>query len=149
MTKALLWAAALTAGIIAGSALAADPASTLSAASQTLLERFKQADTNGDANVTKAEWEALLKTRFALFDTSHDGKLSADEIGAMLGSMSSTMTPGDYLKQSDKDGDGAVSQQEYVERLMERFDFWDQDKDGILTKAEQDAEIARMEALPR
>lgn len=149
-----IWiAAAAAAGVIAP-ALAhhedGGKAAKLSPSSQMLVDRFKLADTNHDGNVGRSEWEAHMKARFAGYDKNHDGRLDAAEVAGLVASMGQTadMTPGQFIKSVDKDGDGQVSEAEYVGRGMGRFDAWDTSKDGVLSKAEQDAEIARMEAMP-
>lgn len=151
MTTKFVCAAAVIAGLFGTAAIAADAAKpALSPSSQMLVDRLKQADTNHDGNVTKAEWEILVKARFASFDANKDGKLSPDEVAAMLASTPGmTMSAADVLKAYDKDGDGAVSQQEYVDRNMGRFDAWDTNHDGTVSADEQKAEIDRMEAMPK
>jgi Ca2+-binding EF-hand superfamily protein len=51
----------------------------------TLLERLKEADTNGDGLIDRAEAEAKLPRvakRFDTLDTNRDGTLSPDELRA-------------------------------------------------------------------
>jgi hypothetical protein len=54
--------------------------------------------------------------------------------------------PADVVKQWDKDGDGAVSKEEWVAagRPAERFDAVDADKNGKITVAELEAAFAAM-----
>lgn len=54
--------------------------------------------------------------------------------------------PADIVKQWDKDGDGAVSKDEWVAagRPAERFDAVDANKDGKVTAAELEAAMAAM-----
>ena len=131
-------------------ASAADMPAKMSPSSQMLVDLWKTADTNHDGKVARAEWEAALKARFASFDKNHDGKLSSDEVTNMLAASGapSSMTTADYIKRVDTDGDGMISEKEYVDRLMARFDAWDLNHDGVLTADEQSAEINRMEASP-
>lgn len=53
---------------------------------------------------------------------------------------------GDIIKAWDKDGDGAVSKDEWVAagRPAERFDMVDANHDGKVTAAELEAAMARM-----
>lgn len=149
-----MWIAAAAAAMMSAPAFAhqEDEAKgkSLSPQSQMLIDRFKLADTNRDGNVSRTEWEAHMKARFAGYDKNHDGKLDTAEVAGLVASMGQTadMTSDQFIKSVDKDGDGQVSEAEYVGRGMGRFDAWDTNKDGTLTKAEQDAEIARMEAMP-
>jgi Ca2+-binding EF-hand superfamily protein len=144
-------AAAVLAGFWGTAALAADAPKPLSPASQTLSDRMKTADTDHDGNVTKAEWQAFLKARFASFDKNNDGKLDAGEVTAMMATQPNpnNMTAADYIKPADKDGDGMISWQEYLDRSMGRFDAWDLNHDGTVSADELKAEITRMEATPR
>jgi len=54
--------------------------------------------------------------------------------------------PADLIKAWDKDGDGAVSKDEWVAagRPAERFDVVDADKDGKVTAAELEKAMAAM-----
>jgi len=56
--------------------------------------------------------------------------------------------PADIIKNWDKDGDGAVSKEEWVAagRPAERFDAVDANKDGKITAAELEAAMAAMRA---
>jgi Ca2+-binding EF-hand superfamily protein len=54
--------------------------------------------------------------------------------------------PADLIKQWDKDGDGAVSKEEWTAagRQADRFDLIDANKDGKITAAELEAAMAAM-----
>jgi Ca2+-binding EF-hand superfamily protein len=54
--------------------------------------------------------------------------------------------PADLIKSWDKDGDGAVSKEEWTAagRPAERFDAVDANKDGKITAAELEAAMAAM-----
>ena len=54
--------------------------------------------------------------------------------------------PADIIKNWDKDGDGAVSKEEWTTagRPAERFDAVDANKDGKITAAELEAAMAAM-----
>jgi len=54
--------------------------------------------------------------------------------------------PADIIKNWDKDGDGAVSKEEWIAagRPAERFDAVDANKDGKITAAELEAAMAAM-----
>jgi Ni/Co efflux regulator RcnB len=56
--------------------------------------------------------------------------------------------PADIIKGWDKDGDGAVSKDEWIAagRPAERFDAVDANKDGKITAAELEAAMAAMRA---
>jgi EF hand domain-containing protein len=66
---------------------------------------------------------------------------------ASAGAASAQMpAPGDLIKAWDRDGDGAVSKEEWTAagRPAERFDVVDKDKDGKITAAELEAAMAAM-----
>jgi hypothetical protein len=56
--------------------------------------------------------------------------------------------PADLVKQWDKDGDGAISKEEWTAagRPAERFDAVDANKDGKVSAAELEAAMAAMKA---
>jgi len=66
---------------------------------------------------------------------------------ASAGAASAQMpAPADLIKAWDKDGDGAVTKEEWTAagRPAERFDAVDKDKDGKITAAELEAAMAAM-----
>ena len=66
---------------------------------------------------------------------------------AVAGAASAQMpAPADLIKNWDKDGDGAVSKEEWTAagRPAERFDAVDANKDGKITAAELEAAMAAM-----
>lgn len=121
------------------------------AAINALRDRFKAADADSDGDVTRTEWDAHLRSRFAGYDKNADGKLATEEIDGLLaalhGAIGGTDTGAartELLNAYDKDGDKAISQAEYVEGGLARFDAWDLDKNGTIDRAEQDTELKRM-----
>ena len=72
---------------------------------------------------------------------------AAVAIAAAAGAAQAQMpAPADLIKNWDKDGDGAVSKEEWVAagRPAERFDAVDANKDGKITAAELEAAMAAM-----
>ena len=72
---------------------------------------------------------------------------SATALLVIAGAASAQMpAPADMIKTWDKDGDGAVSKDEWVSagRPAERFDIVDANKDGKITAAELEAAMAAM-----
>jgi Ca2+-binding EF-hand superfamily protein len=66
--------------------------------------------------------------------------------GAAAAQQQQMPAPADIIKQWDKDGDGAVSKDEWVAagRPAERFDVVDANKDGKITAEELAAAMAAM-----
>lgn len=72
---------------------------------------------------------------------------SAAALLAIAGAASAQMpAPADMIKNWDKDGDGAVSKDEWVAagRPAERFEIVDANKDGKITTVELEAAMAAM-----
>jgi Ca2+-binding EF-hand superfamily protein len=66
--------------------------------------------------------------------------------GAAAAQQQQMPAPADIIKQWDKDGDGAVSKDEWIAagRPAERFDLVDANKDGKITVEELAAAMAAM-----
>lgn len=107
----------------------------------TFLERLKQADKNGDGQISKDEapaqlWENVLSKR----DANGDGAVSKEEL--MAGGRPGGGGPGgehpnmaDMIMRLDADKDGKVTQAEAGER-WERLGRLDKNGDGAVTKDE-------------
>ena len=67
-------------------------------------------------------------------------------LGAAGAASAQAPAPADIIKNWDKDGDGAVSKDEWVAagRPAERFDAVDANKDGKVTAAELETAMAAM-----
>jgi len=105
---------------------------------------FAEIDTNGDGKITQDELDTMKAKRFAEADANGDGKVTADEIetqmaarmadrmargarmmvafadengdGALTADEMGGGREGAMLMRLDKDGDGAVSQEEFDAR---------------------------------
>ena len=103
------------------------------------LERLKQADTNGDGMISRAEAAALpmIAKHFDEIDANHDGQITADELRAFH-----EKRRAEHFKKIDTNGDGKISKAEAqanAPRLFEHFDQLDANKDGFLTPDELQA----------
>lgn len=106
-----------------------------------------QLDKDKDGSISKAEaaGHPMLSSRFATIDGNKDGKLSRDELQASHKAMQGKHREraDAHFKAADKDGDGALSQQEAEaaarEKVAHRFERLDADKDGKLTREEMRA----------
>ena len=114
---------------------------------QTLEERFKSADANGDGIVTRAEYDAhQIGEMFARFDTNKDsaisekefldnggtaagfrkintsgsGSITLQEAKASAGVRKSLDAP---FKEADKNGNGQVSLEEFLAYRKDAFDY--------------------------
>lgn len=105
---------------------------------------FKQADTDGNGRLSRAEAAKAmpyLADRFDSIDTNKDGQLSRGELSAWK-----KAHPGERqakaaerFRHADADGDGVISRTEaeqHAPRLAKKFERIDADKDGRLTQDE-------------
>jgi len=102
-----------------------------------LSQLLTRADANGDGIVTKAEFTQARAKMFDRLDRNHDGYLSADDKPRFSFRKSSN---GDRLQQMvlmlDKDGDGRVSRDEFVNSPSLLFERADTNHDGVVDAAE-------------
>lgn len=104
-------------------------------------------DRDGDGKVSRAEYEAARKERFAETDKDGNSSLSEDEyaneytvrLDQQVADERKASVEQTYVRfrSLDKDRDGTVSRSEYDASGTRSFEHLDQDKDGRLTK--QDA----------
>jgi Ca2+-binding EF-hand superfamily protein len=111
-----------------------------------LQDRIKQADTNGDGMLNRAEAAALprIAKHFDEIDTNADKQISADELKAFHEKMRGAHDKqrGEHWKKLDTNGDGKISKDEAkagAPRLAEHFDAIDANKDGFITQDEMKA----------
>jgi Ca2+-binding EF-hand superfamily protein len=95
--------------------------------------RFAKADTNHDGVVTLDEYVAAAKTLYARFDTQHNGKVTASEIATSPRAQDRAVNVADRLiKHMDTNGDGVVSQDEFLAAARTRFTRLDKNGDGFI-----------------
>lgn len=117
-----------------------------------MAERFKQADTNGDGMLNKAEAAALprIAEHFDEIDADHNGQITPEELRAFHEKRRAAhgKDRAEHWKKLDTDGDGRISREEAkaAPRLLEHFDAIDTNKDGYITAEEMQAAHARERA---
>lgn len=93
-------------------------------------------DGDGDARVTRAEYDAGVAREWAGADSDHDGMLGPIELGdwqaRTLGSPGALPAMLDF----DKDGDDRISRAEFAGYFVERLAALDRNKDGVLDRSE-------------
>jgi Ca2+-binding EF-hand superfamily protein len=115
-----------------------------------VLERLKQADTDGNGLISREEANALpmISRHFDDIDANRDGQVSTDELRAFHEQMRGkheqmrAQRMAEHWKKLDSDGDGKVSLAEATAnapRLAEHFSRIDANGDGFITPEEMKA----------
>ncbi len=112
-----------------------------------MLERLKQADTNGDGMLNREEATALpmISKHFDEIDTNRDGQITMEELRAFHKAQAEKRHAA-HWKKIDTDGDGRISRAEAqanAPRLFEHFDQIDANGDGYITPDELRAAMMR------
>ena len=93
-------------------------------------------DSDGDARVTRAEFDAGLRHSFEAADTQHRGSLSyigfSDWAETWLGSRNALPSPFEV----DSNTDNRISLPELTDRFDLFFTRFDTNKDGVLVRSE-------------
>jgi Ca2+-binding EF-hand superfamily protein len=129
---------------------AAGPDATQAAddAAGKLFDRLlARMDKDGDGTLSAAEGEALAERMFECRDANSDAVLTRDEFTAAKGAgqLSADRQAkleafrAQRLAETDKNGDGQVSPEEYFAAAQGRFEAADADDDGRVTKEEMGA----------
>jgi EF hand len=110
------------------------PAATVIAEPVALL--IAGFDGDGDARVTRAEFDAGLKRSFDSVDTAHAGTLGyiaySDWSLRWMGDRNTLPSPFEL----DRDGDNKISWAEFQERFAGIFARFDKNKDGVIERSE-------------
>lgn len=96
------------------------------------------ADTNGDGNITRAEFDTARANHFAQMDANHDSVLSAGERPQMgpLGGAQPASAGGQHRDHGDANGDGSISRAEYDAQGARMFARLDANGDHVISQAE-------------
>jgi hypothetical protein len=110
---------------------------------ELMLRRF---DADADGDITRAEFDAVIKVDFAAADAEDDGALSTAETRAVNERL---LTQRDISPIIDWNADGRVSPDEFAAQWRTLFARADADGDGTVTAAELSARAGPAERPPR
>jgi len=100
-------------------------------------QRFDKVDANHDGAVTLDEYSAAARALYAELDAQHNGKVTADEIANSPRAQQRAVRTADRMIQHlDTDGDGSVSQDEFLAAAKVRFARLDKNGDGFIDAGE-------------
>jgi opacity protein-like surface antigen len=109
------------------------PATVIAEPAALMIAGF---DADGDARVTRAEFEAGLRHSFDLADTAHRGWIGyiaySDWSERWMGDRNTLPSPFEI----DRDGDNQISWAEFHDRFEQLFTRFDKDGDGVLARVE-------------
>jgi len=127
---------------------------------------FERLDTNGDGVVDGDELLTARREAFERADKDGDGFVSGSEVDALVGDRGDTMRPprrglggglarrrmpdGDErVRRLDTDGDGRISETEFLETRNPLLDRFDANGDGAISRDEIDRAQERMRGQAR
>lgn len=104
---------------------------------QQLLANFDRIDVNLDGVISRAEYTNVQAVRWMEIDRNGDGYLTLDDFPRIAeGRARTQLAEIGYL---DEDGDGRISESEFVNGPAPVFRRADGNSDGVLTRAEVEA----------
>jgi Ca2+-binding EF-hand superfamily protein len=119
---------------------------------QQLKQRIMRSDRDGDGKISESEVPQPMANQFSRIDQDGDGYLNEAEIdtfvsrarpggagGQRPGQGGARGSPGDQLRNMDRDGDGKISRDEMPEQMRQRFDRIDENGDGLIDETEIEA----------
>ncbi|HEX6834774.1 MAG TPA: EF-hand domain-containing protein [Rudaea sp.] len=100
---------------------------------QAAQAHFAKLDTNHDGVVTLDEYLAFATADYQALDTAHNGQVTAAEIAASPKAQErAAKIAAGLVKHLDTDGDGVVSQDEFLGAAEKRFARMDKNGDGYI-----------------
>jgi Ca2+-binding EF-hand superfamily protein len=104
---------------------------------QQVLANFDRIDTNGDGVISRAEFRTVQAARWTQIDRNGDGYLGEDDFPRFAVRRARTQLA--EIAYLDADGDGRISQSEFVSGPVPVFRRADGNADGVLTRSEVEA----------
>lgn len=106
-----------------------------------LLANFDRIDVNGDGVISNAEYGNVQAARWSQIDRNGDGYLGEDDFPRAAASRARAQLA--EIAHLDTDGDGRISQSEFINGPAPVFVNADQDGDGALSQPEVAAAASR------
>ena len=106
---------------------------------------FAAADANHDGTITRAEFDAARAARFAQMDADHNGSLSPSEMPHWGGGAQPAAGGDAQHVRGDANRDGTVSRAEWDAESARMFSRLDTDNNGSITHAELQAAQQHMQ----
>ncbi|MFZ4121933.1 MAG: EF-hand domain-containing protein [Caulobacterales bacterium] len=95
-----------------------------------------EADADNSRDTSRAEFEAALVAGFAQADSDANTTLSPIEWQAWSRAVMGADLVGPFRLEIDRNVDNQITQQEFTDELTARFDRYDVDQSGTLSRAE-------------
>jgi len=110
---------------------------------------FVSFDTNGDLAVSQDELTAGIAREFNRADTNHDGKLEPIEFQNWANAVLGGQQMGPYRLDFDRNVDNIITREEFDHEIRARFNDYDTDGNGVLTRNEFVRVVGRARPAPR
>jgi hypothetical protein len=110
-----------------------EPIRALMSADALMLVSF---DTDGDLHITSAEVDAGLEREFARADANHDGSMQPIEFQNWGNLVLGGGQLGPYRLDFDRNVDNVITREEFDTEIRARVSYYDEDENGVLTRAE-------------
>lgn len=104
---------------------------------QQVLANFDRIDANGDGVISRAEYRNAQSARWPQIDRNGDGYLGEDDFPRVATRRAKTQLA--EIAYLDGNGDGRISQSEFVNGPAPIFRRADKNADGVLTRSEVEA----------
>ncbi len=97
---------------------------------------LKSLDVDGNHAITRDEIAAAAGARFAAIDANRDGQATVEEIRSYRERLRAERQAA-RLARIDSDGNGRISEAEFVAKRIERMQRLDRNDDGVLDAADR------------